>query len=55
MDLLKRARARAEFERFAASHADGLLRAAYLMVGDRGEAKTSCRSACCELLGNGRG
>jgi RNA polymerase sigma factor (sigma-70 family) len=39
MDLLRRARARAEFERFAASHVDGLLRAAYLMVGDRGEAE----------------
>ena len=39
MDLLRRARARAEFERFAASHVDGLLRTAYLMVGDRGEAE----------------
>ncbi len=39
MDLLRRARARAEFDRFAAAHADGLLRAAYLMVGDRGEAE----------------
>lgn len=39
MDLLKRGRARTEFERFAAAHADGLLRSAYLMVGDRGEAE----------------
>src|ERR1700684_4559785 len=39
MDLLKRGRARAEFERFAAAHADGLLRSAHLMVGDRGEAE----------------
>lgn len=39
MDLLRRARARVEFERFAAAHADGLLRAAYLMVGDRGDAE----------------
>ena len=38
---MKRARSRAEFEfeRFAAAHADGLLRAAYLMVGDRAEAE----------------
>jgi RNA polymerase sigma-70 factor (sigma-E family) len=39
MDLLRRSRARGEFERFATSHADGLLRTAYLMVGDRGEAE----------------
>ena len=39
MDLLRRGRARAEFERFAAAHIDGLLRSAYLMVGDRGEAE----------------
>ncbi len=39
MDLLRRARARTEFERFAAVHADGLLRNAYLMAGDRGEAE----------------
>ncbi len=38
---MKRARSRAEFEfeRFAATHVDGLLRAAYLMVGDRAEAE----------------
>lgn len=39
MDLLKRSRAHAEFERFAAAHADGLIRTAYLMVGDRGDAE----------------
>ena len=39
MDLLKRSHAHAEFERFAAAHADGLLRTAYLMVGDRGDAE----------------
>jgi RNA polymerase sigma-70 factor (sigma-E family) len=39
MDPLKRGRAREEFERFAAAHADGLLRSAYLMVDDRGEAE----------------
>ena len=39
MDLLKKSRAHDEFERFAAAHADGLIRAAYLMVGDRGDAE----------------
>jgi RNA polymerase sigma-70 factor (sigma-E family) len=39
MDLLKKARARDEFACFAAAQADALLRAAYLMVGDRGEAE----------------
>jgi RNA polymerase sigma-70 factor (sigma-E family) len=39
MDLLRRGRARTEFERFAALHADALLRSAYLMAGDRGEAE----------------
>lgn len=39
MDLLRKSRAQHEFERFAATHADGLVRAAYLMVGDRGEAE----------------
>jgi RNA polymerase sigma-70 factor (sigma-E family) len=39
MDLLRKGRARSEFERFAAVHADGLLRNAYLMAGDRGEAE----------------
>jgi RNA polymerase sigma-70 factor (sigma-E family) len=39
MDLLKKPRARDEFESFAAGHADGLLRAAYLMVGERVEAE----------------
>ena len=39
MDLLARSRAREEFERFAAAHADSLIRAAYLMVGDRGDAE----------------
>jgi len=37
--LLKRARSRAEFESFVAAHADGLLRSAYLMAGDRAEAE----------------
>jgi RNA polymerase sigma-70 factor (sigma-E family) len=36
---MRRARSRAEFERFVAAHADGLLRSAYLMVGDRVEAE----------------
>jgi len=39
MDLLRKGRARTEFERFAAGHADALLRSAYLMAGDRGEAE----------------
>jgi RNA polymerase sigma-70 factor (sigma-E family) len=39
MDLLGRGRARAEFEGFAAADADGLLRVAFLMSGDRGEAE----------------
>jgi RNA polymerase sigma-70 factor (sigma-E family) len=39
MDLLRKGRTRAEFERFAVVHADGLLRSAYLMTGDRGEAE----------------
>jgi RNA polymerase sigma-70 factor (sigma-E family) len=39
MDLLRKGRARTEFERFAALHADALLRSAYLMTGDRGEAE----------------
>ncbi len=39
MDLLRKGRARTEFERFAAVHADALLRNAYLMAGDRGEAE----------------
>jgi RNA polymerase sigma-70 factor (sigma-E family) len=39
MDLLRGGRARTEFERFAAVHADALLRSAYLMAGDRGEAE----------------
>lgn len=39
MDLLGRGRARAEFEGFAADHVDGLVRAAFLMVGDQGDAE----------------
>jgi RNA polymerase sigma-70 factor (sigma-E family) len=39
MDLLKSSRAHSEFERFAAANADGLIRTAYLMVGDRGDAE----------------
>jgi RNA polymerase sigma-70 factor (sigma-E family) len=39
MDLLRKGRARSEFERFAAVHADALLRNAYLMAGDSGEAE----------------
>jgi RNA polymerase sigma-70 factor (sigma-E family) len=39
MDLLTKPKAQGEFERFAATYADGLLRAAYLMVGDAGEAE----------------
>jgi DNA-directed RNA polymerase specialized sigma24 family protein len=39
MDLLRRSRAYGEFERFAAVHADELIRTAYLMVGDRGDAE----------------
>ena len=39
MDLLRKGRARSEFERFAEAHADALLRNAYLMAGDRGEAE----------------
>jgi len=33
MELLRRGRARADFERFAAVQADDLLRTAYLMTG----------------------
>ena len=39
MDLLRKGRARSEFERFSVLHADALLRNAYLMAGDRGEAE----------------
>ena len=39
MDLLRRSRAHEEFERFAAVQADELIRTAYLMVGDRGDAE----------------
>jgi RNA polymerase sigma-70 factor (sigma-E family) len=39
MDLLRKGRARTEFERFTGAHADALLRNAYLMIGDRGEAE----------------
>lgn len=39
MDLLRGSRAHEEFERFAAAHADELIRTAYLMVGDRGDAE----------------
>jgi len=39
MDLLRRSRAYTEFEQFAADHADGLIRTAYLVVGDRGDAE----------------
>lgn len=39
MGTLRKARVRTEFEQFAAGHADGLLRNAYLMSGDRGEAE----------------
>lgn len=39
VDLLKNGRAHSEFERFAAAHADGLLRSSFLMCGDRGEAE----------------
>jgi RNA polymerase sigma-70 factor (sigma-E family) len=39
MDLLKSSRAHAEFERFAAANADELIRTAYLMAGDRGDAE----------------
>jgi RNA polymerase sigma-70 factor (sigma-E family) len=39
MDLLRSSRAHGEFEQFAAVHADGLIRTAYLMVGDRGDAE----------------
>ncbi len=39
MAPLRTGRARGEFEEFAAAHADGLLRSAFLMMGDRGEAE----------------
>ena len=39
MDLLRSSRAHEEFERFAAAQTDGLIRTAYLMVGDRGDAE----------------
>jgi RNA polymerase sigma-70 factor (sigma-E family) len=39
MDLLRTSRAHTEFERFARGHTDGLVRTAYLMVGDRGDAE----------------
>jgi RNA polymerase sigma-70 factor (sigma-E family) len=39
MDILQRARTRAEFEEFVASHVDRLLRAAFLMSRDRVEAE----------------
>jgi RNA polymerase sigma factor (sigma-70 family) len=39
MHLLRKGRAHTEFERFTAIHTDALLRNAYLMAGDRGEAE----------------
>ena len=39
MHLLRRGSTRVEFERFAEAQTDGLLRSAYLMVGDRSEAE----------------
>jgi RNA polymerase sigma-70 factor (sigma-E family) len=39
VDLLRRSRTRADFERFAAAQADTLLRTAYLIAGDRSEAE----------------
>ena len=49
MDLLSRGRARAEFEGFAAVHADALLRSAYLMAGDRGEAEDLVQECLLQL------
>ncbi len=37
--MRRRADAQHEFDAFAAAHADGLIRSAFLMVGDRGEAE----------------
>ena len=39
MDLLGRDRVRGEFETFAARHVDALVRTAYLMVGNQGDAE----------------
>ena len=49
MDLLRKGRARTEFECFAALHADGLLRSAYLMAGDRGEAEDLVQECLLQL------
>jgi len=49
VDLLRRGRARTEFERFAAVHADALLRSAYLMAGDRGEAEDLVQECLLQL------
>jgi RNA polymerase sigma-70 factor (sigma-E family) len=49
MDLLRKGRTRAEFEQFAASQADGLLRSAYLMCGDRGEAEDLVQECLLQL------
>jgi RNA polymerase sigma-70 factor (sigma-E family) len=51
MDLLKRTRAHTEFERFAAMEADGLIRTAYLMVGDRGDAEDIVQECMLRLAG----
>jgi RNA polymerase sigma-70 factor (sigma-E family) len=39
MDVLQKGRAQTEFERFAAERVDGLIRAAFLMVGNQAEAE----------------
>jgi RNA polymerase sigma-70 factor (sigma-E family) len=39
MYLLRKGRAQTEFEAFAARHVDGLVRTAFLMVGDQGDAE----------------
>jgi RNA polymerase sigma-70 factor (sigma-E family) len=51
MDLLRKGKARSEFERFAAVHTDALLRSAYLMAGDRGEAEDLVQECLLRVAG----
>ena len=55
MDVLRKERARAEFNAFAADEVDGLVRVAYLMVGDQPEAQDLVQESCCGSPENGHG
>jgi RNA polymerase sigma-70 factor (sigma-E family) len=49
VDLLRKGQAHTEFEGFATVHADALLRTAYLMAGDRGEAEDLVQECLMQL------